>query len=127
MDDTNRRIKQKVDMIRSQFTHLTHILCILDETLFELEQVVDNLVDGNPTVFEIGDVLEITNSYKNKEGTQGQYIKRKGLFLFILDKDGTRHNRVQKNLWVIRRPGDNDNIYADREGDGEGYGYMYDR
>ena len=69
MDDTIRQIKYKVDTICKQLTHLIHILSSLDQTLFEVEQVVDNLVNNNPTVFEIGGILEITNTYKNKDGT----------------------------------------------------------
>ena len=91
--------------------------------------MVDTIVDENSTIFEIGDILEITNNYKNKDGTQGQYVERKGLFLFILDEDGTRHKRVRKNLRFVRRPGENDDRDNNREGVevGRRYGYIYNR
>jgi len=127
--ETITRIKIKVDTIHNKLTCISHILSTLDDTLFEVEQVVDTIVDENPTTFEIGDILEITNNYKNKDGTQGQYVERKGLFLFILDEDGTKHKRVKKNLRFVRRPDDNadDDNSTSGEDDGGGYGYIYDR
>ena len=127
--ETITRIKIKVDTIRNKLTCLSHILSTLDDTLFEVEQVVDTIVDENPTIFEIGDILEITNKYKNKDGTQGQYVERKGLFLFILDEHGTRHKRVKKNLRFVRRPDENADEDDNREGEDicGRYEYVYNR
>ena len=103
---SQRANRQRIREISSQITELSRQL----ETLLRIEESNNVQTDRAPTVseFQVGDHVEITNSYIGlfgvTRGSQGTVQSIRGNNIFLrLDSNGTIVSRGIRNLRLVER------------------------
>ena len=95
--------RQQVKRIKDNITQLTETLEDLSLELEALERSIQQestVGKSHPDKprFKLGDILQITNSYKGKKGTVGRVIHITKTRCTIVDSHGVSHTRAKSNL-----------------------------
>ena len=102
---TNTSTEEQIAELTTQLQRITIQLAELqNQVRQEREQAVAEVVSRNndcTRLFQIGDLVRITNNYQNLRGTEGRVIKISTSFVTIRTADGRQIVRGTQNIEII--------------------------
>ena len=94
----NSKVQQEIDELTQELSLLT---LHFNTATTRIQNQIAKLQATNNNIFSVGDLVEITNSYKNNQGVQGIVTKVTAKQVTLKEKRGSKfayHIRAFKNV-----------------------------